>query len=85
MARIARVVARGLPHHITQRGNRRQATFFNNDLINTSNGDILDNISLTTSQDIGKSLAFSPNGVYFLVGTMRGVILKFGIEKHNSR
>ena len=28
MARIARVVAPGLPHHITQRGNRRQATFF---------------------------------------------------------
>lgn len=28
MARIARVVAPGLPHHITQRGNRRQKTFF---------------------------------------------------------
>lgn len=28
MARIARVVALGLPHHITQRGNRRQDTFF---------------------------------------------------------
>ena len=28
MARIARVVAIGLPHHITQRGNRRQRTFF---------------------------------------------------------
>ena len=28
MARIARVVAPGYPHHITQRGNRRQATFF---------------------------------------------------------
>jgi putative transposase len=28
MARIARVVARGMPHHITQRGNRRQTTFF---------------------------------------------------------
>ena len=28
MARIARVVAPGRPHHITQRGNRRQATFF---------------------------------------------------------
>jgi putative transposase len=28
MARIARVVAPGLPHHITQRGNRRQPTFF---------------------------------------------------------
>jgi putative transposase len=28
MARLARVVAPGLPHHVTQRGNRRQATFF---------------------------------------------------------
>ena len=28
MARIARVVAPGLPHHVTQRGNRRQKTFF---------------------------------------------------------
>ena len=29
MARMARVVAPGYPHHITQRGNRRQQTFFN--------------------------------------------------------
>ncbi len=28
MARLARVVAPGIPHHITQRGNRRQSTFF---------------------------------------------------------
>jgi putative transposase len=28
MARIARVIAIGYPHHITQRGNRRQKTFF---------------------------------------------------------
>jgi putative transposase len=28
MARLARVVAPGIPHHITQRGNRRQPTFF---------------------------------------------------------
>jgi len=28
VARIARVVAPGLPHHVTQRGNRRQQTFF---------------------------------------------------------
>lgn len=28
MARIARVVAPGFPHHVTQRGNRRQQTFF---------------------------------------------------------
>ncbi len=31
MARIARVVAPGYPHHITQRGNRRQQTFFRDD------------------------------------------------------
>lgn len=28
MARISRVVAPGYPHHVTQRGNRRQQTFF---------------------------------------------------------
>ena len=28
MARLARVVAPGVPHHVTQRGNRRQQTFF---------------------------------------------------------
>ena len=28
MARLARVVIPGLPHHVTQRGNRRQAVFF---------------------------------------------------------
>jgi len=28
MARLARVVIPGLPHHLTQRGNRRQQTFF---------------------------------------------------------
>ena len=31
MVRIARVVAPGFPHHITQRGNRRQETFFNDE------------------------------------------------------
>ena len=29
MARLARVVVPGVPHHVTQRGNRRQDTFFN--------------------------------------------------------
>lgn len=29
MARLARLVVPGFPHHITQRGNRRQQTFFN--------------------------------------------------------
>ncbi|HDZ43994.1 MAG TPA: transposase [Phycisphaerae bacterium] len=31
MARLARAVVPGFPHHITQRGNRRQRTFFNDD------------------------------------------------------
>lgn len=31
MARIARVIAPGLPHHVTQRGTRRQQTFFHDD------------------------------------------------------
>ena len=28
MARMARVVIQNYPHHVTQRGNRRQKTFF---------------------------------------------------------
>jgi putative transposase len=31
MARMARVVVPGYPHHVTQRGNRRQKTFFCDD------------------------------------------------------
>ena len=31
MARIARVICPGIPHHVTQRGNRRQQTFFCDD------------------------------------------------------
>ena len=31
MARMARVVVAGYPHHITQRGNRRLQTFFCSD------------------------------------------------------
>lgn len=28
MARLPRIVIPGLPHHVTQRGNRRERTFF---------------------------------------------------------
>jgi putative transposase len=31
MARLARAVAAGVPHHVTQRGNRRQQVFFRDD------------------------------------------------------
>ena len=30
MARMARIVIPNYPHHVTQRGNRRQTTFFSN-------------------------------------------------------
>ncbi len=35
MARIARVIAAGIPHHVTQRGNRRLTTFFGNEDYNS--------------------------------------------------
>jgi putative transposase len=28
MTRLARMIVPGLPHHVTQRGNRREAMFF---------------------------------------------------------
>ncbi|MDE0725956.1 MAG: transposase [Alphaproteobacteria bacterium] len=31
MARLARIVIPGIPHHVTQRGNRKQAVFFSDD------------------------------------------------------
>jgi len=31
MARLARLVVPGLPHHVTQRGNRRLPTFFDDE------------------------------------------------------
>ena len=31
MARIARVIAAGIPHHVSQRGNRRMQTFFSDE------------------------------------------------------
>lgn len=31
MARMARIIVPGIPHHITHRGNRRQLTFFGDD------------------------------------------------------
>ena len=31
MSRLARVVVPGIPHHVTQRGGRKQQTFFNSD------------------------------------------------------
>ncbi len=35
MARLARVIAPGVPHHLSQRGNRRQRSFFSDDRYRT--------------------------------------------------
>ena len=42
MARLARVVAPGIPHHVTQRGNRRQPVFFGDDDYETYRGLLAD-------------------------------------------
>jgi len=41
MARLARVVIPGVPHHLTQRGNRRQKVFFSADSSGDSSGDTI--------------------------------------------
>jgi len=37
MPRLTREVVPGMPHHVAQRGNRRQTTFFNKDDYQTYN------------------------------------------------
>jgi len=41
MARLARVVVPGLPHHVTQRGNRRLPTFFGQEALSAEALDVL--------------------------------------------
>ena len=41
---------------------------------------MIDEIDLTTSKDYGVTLAFSPDGSSFIVGSMRGVILHFSMQ-----
>jgi len=64
MARVARVVVPGYPHHITQRGNRRQRTFF-------SVADYLAYFSLLVEAKIDSEVEFwayclMPNHVHFV-------------------
>ena len=65
MARIARVVVPGYPHHVTQRGNRRQKTFF-------SNSDYLAYIDLLANAKSDSDVevwayCLMPNHVHFVV------------------
>ena len=66
MARLARVVLPGVPHHVTQRGNRRQTVFFNdedyryylsliNEFATKANTDVI-------------AYCLMPNHVHFILG-----------------
>ena len=65
MARLARVVIPGLPHHVTQRGNRREAVFF-------GDGDYRAYLDLIAAAARGSGTAIwayclMPNHVHFIM------------------
>ncbi len=65
MARLARVVVPGLPHHVTQRGNHREAVFFND-------GDYRAYLDLVTSAAKASgteiwAYCLMPNHVHFIM------------------
>jgi len=65
MARIARLVVPGYPHHVTQRGNRRQRTFFN-----TSDYEAYLDFILAAKQEAACDIwayCLMPNHVHFVI------------------
>ncbi len=65
MARMPRLVVPDYPHHVTQRGNRRQKTFFNADDYSTYI-DLVANAKLNAGCDIS-AYCLMPNHVHFVV------------------
>ena len=70
MARMARVVIRNFPHHVTQRGNRRQKAFFcvddyryNTNLIkqHTRTGRLLGNTEFIRKLEVFTGEELTPN------------------------
>lgn len=83
MSRIARVIIPGIPHHVTQRGNRRQRTFFSD-----ANYESYLNLLAATAKafnfDIW-SYCLMPNHVHLLAVPQREGSLREGIgQTHNS-
>ncbi len=83
MARIARVVVPGMPHHITQRGNRRQQTFFADD-------DYQQYLALLSSscQRSGVEIwayCLMPNHVHFIAVPQEGDSLRVAIGEAHRR
>ena len=83
MARIARVVIPGTPHHITQRGNRRMQTFFSDD-------DYLEYITLMTDScrryevDIW-AYCLMTNHVHFIAVPMEADSLRHAMGEAHRR
>ena len=65
MARLARVVVRDLPHHVTQRGNRRERMFFGDDDYRLYLGLIGE--AARRSKTAIASYCLMPNHVHFLM------------------
>jgi len=65
MARLARVVIPGLPHHVTQRGNRREPVFFEDGDYRLYLG--LIGAAATRSGTVIAGYCLMPNHVHFLM------------------
>ena len=65
MARLARIVIPGLPHHVTQRGNRREQVFFGDDDYTA----YLDMLRLATQKSESEIWAWClmPNHVHLII------------------
>lgn len=83
MARMARVIASGIPHHITQRGNRRMETFFRNE-------DYAEYVSLM-AEWCGRcgvviwAYCLMPNHVHLIAVPESGEALRRGIGEAHRR
>ena len=65
MPRIPRLVVPGYPHHVTQRGNRRQRTFFNTQDYKAYSGFITE--ALPKAECEIWAYCFMPNHVHFVI------------------
>ncbi|WP_350333456.1 transposase [Coralliovum pocilloporae] len=65
MARLARIVVPGLPHHVTQRGNRREQVFFSGDDYQAY-ADLLSDALRVSGSEIW-SWCLMPNHVHLIV------------------
>jgi putative transposase len=83
MARIARVVVPGFPHHVIQRGNRRQKVFFNEDDY-TQYLKLLEAYSRKFNLDI-LAYCLMPNHIHLIATPIRSTSLAQAIgETHRN-